>query len=287
MLSPRWLNEARAAVGARGQDDRLARSRLRRTLRHRRPGRTDARGGGRGQRRAASASRPSRGRTTAIQLTDTSSFAAGQPFAEGRRRLSASSTTATPRCRCTSAAATCSRRCRPSGWAAARRHHGHPGARAGAARRLHPGLRQSGGRVSARGTSRSSCRTSGAIARKLMLKPGLRYQRQYWPDCHLRRVRRRRRRLCYGFPRDGNNFAPRLAVAYDLKGDGRTSIHAAYGSFFDNQIVSIVRITGQISTAARRRAHARRSVFPRPVAAWRAPGHRLPEPPSRSVPEPR
>jgi Carboxypeptidase regulatory-like domain/TonB dependent receptor len=42
-----------------------------------------------------------------------------------------------------------------------------------------------------------------------------------------------------GFPRDKNNWAPRLAVAWDPWGDGKTSIRAAFGIFYDHPLLAI------------------------------------------------
>jgi hypothetical protein len=42
-----------------------------------------------------------------------------------------------------------------------------------------------------------------------------------------------------GFPRDKNNFAPRLGIAWDLKGDARTVIRAAAGIFYDHPLLAI------------------------------------------------
>ena len=42
-----------------------------------------------------------------------------------------------------------------------------------------------------------------------------------------------------GFPRDKNNWAPRLAVAWDPWGDGRTSIRGAFGMFYDHPLLAI------------------------------------------------
>ncbi|MCP9494668.1 MAG: TonB-dependent receptor [Pyrinomonadaceae bacterium MAG19_C2-C3] len=42
-----------------------------------------------------------------------------------------------------------------------------------------------------------------------------------------------------GIPRDTNNIAPRLGVAYDLTGDGRTVIRAAGGLFYDHPLLAI------------------------------------------------
>ncbi len=42
-----------------------------------------------------------------------------------------------------------------------------------------------------------------------------------------------------GFPRDKNNFAPRIGMAWDLKNDGRTVLRAAYGIFYDHPLLAI------------------------------------------------
>jgi hypothetical protein len=42
-----------------------------------------------------------------------------------------------------------------------------------------------------------------------------------------------------GFPRDKNNWAPRLAVAWDPWGDGKTSIRGAFGIFYDHPLLAI------------------------------------------------
>ena len=42
-----------------------------------------------------------------------------------------------------------------------------------------------------------------------------------------------------GFPRDKNNWAPRLALAWDPWSDGRTSIRAAFGIFYDHPLLAI------------------------------------------------
>ncbi|HEX5707600.1 MAG TPA: TonB-dependent receptor, partial [Pyrinomonadaceae bacterium] len=42
-----------------------------------------------------------------------------------------------------------------------------------------------------------------------------------------------------GFPRDKNNIAPRLGVAWDLKGDGNTVLRAAAGIFYDHPLLAI------------------------------------------------
>jgi hypothetical protein len=42
-----------------------------------------------------------------------------------------------------------------------------------------------------------------------------------------------------GFPRDKNNFAPRIGMAWDLKGNGSTVLRAAYGLFYDHPLLAI------------------------------------------------
>jgi hypothetical protein len=42
-----------------------------------------------------------------------------------------------------------------------------------------------------------------------------------------------------GFPRDKNNWAPRLAVAWDPRNDGKTVIRAAFGLFYDHPLLAI------------------------------------------------
>jgi hypothetical protein len=42
-----------------------------------------------------------------------------------------------------------------------------------------------------------------------------------------------------GFPRDTNNFAPRLGVAWDVTNDGKTVVRAAFGLFYDHPLLAI------------------------------------------------
>jgi hypothetical protein len=42
-----------------------------------------------------------------------------------------------------------------------------------------------------------------------------------------------------GFPKDTNNWAPRLAVAWDVRNDAKTVVRAAYGIFYDHPLLAI------------------------------------------------
>lgn len=42
-----------------------------------------------------------------------------------------------------------------------------------------------------------------------------------------------------GFPRDTNNIAPRFGLAWDVKGDGKTVVRAAFGLFYDHPLLAV------------------------------------------------
>jgi hypothetical protein len=119
---------------------------------------------------------------------------------------------------------------------------------------------------------------------RLVVKPGLRYQRQFFLDLQEYDISDvGGTRFRFPFPTDSNDFAPRVAVAYDLTGDGRTSIHGAYGVFHDNTIGAIAGVT-QIVTGTQ--TGVRTLVvtlgqscggIPCSVLAWNSPGRRLSE----------
>ncbi|HEX9759292.1 MAG TPA: TonB-dependent receptor, partial [Candidatus Acidoferrales bacterium] len=58
--------------------------------------------------------------------------------------------------------------------------------------------------------------------------------------------------LVEGIPRDYNNFAPRVAIAWDPIGDGKTVVRAGWGLFFDHPLLAIafnsVTSEGALST---------------------------------------
>ena len=78
--------------------------------------------------------------------------------------------------------------------------------------------------------------------------------------------------------READVCAPRLAVAIDPTGAGRTSVHAAYGHYYDHHITGNVAVGRIVNGSTGVRTFAAR--FPASIAAWQAPDHRLPEPSS-------
>jgi hypothetical protein len=104
------------------------------------------------------------------------------------------------------------------------------------------------------------------------LKYGIRYQNQFWPEISYSALGYPG---TFDFPSDNNNIAPRVAVSWDATGDRKTSVHAAYGLFFENHITGLVGITDLLDGDDHVRTLVR--TFPNSLPAWSAPGHRLPE----------
>ena len=105
----------------------------------------------------------------------------------------------------------------------------------------------------------------------LTLKVGLRYQRQFWPDAATDVPGYGP----YSFPTDGNNLAPRIAVAWNPWRDRKTSVHGAYGMFYDNHLTALPGINEIFDGRDGLRTLVLQ--LPGSVGAWRAPGRRLPE----------
>jgi len=57
-----------------------------------------------------------------------------------------------------------------------------------------------------------------------------------------------------GFPRDTNNFAPRVGVAWDIHSDGKTVLRAAYGLFYDHPLLAIA-FNSDIADAAQQQQY--------------------------------
>jgi hypothetical protein len=108
------------------------------------------------------------------------------------------------------------------------------------------------------------------ISSQLTLRAGLRYQNQYWPDFPYNVAGFG----TYTFPKDGNNLAPRIALAFVPNADARTSIHASYGIFFDNHITSIAGITREIN--GEDKVQTLVVGPPTSITAWNQPTRRLP-----------
>jgi hypothetical protein len=110
------------------------------------------------------------------------------------------------------------------------------------------------------------------VAPTVTVQAGLRYQRQFWPA----RTYAAPGVGSYQIPPDSNNLAPRLGMAWDPKGDGSLTLHAAYGMYYDNIISAAIAVADIINGSA---DGVRTLVlrFPQSIAAWNAPARRLPE----------
>ena len=113
---------------------------------------------------------------------------------------------------------------------------------------------------------------------RLTLKTGVRYQTQLWPSSETAVSNVGGTVLRYPFPQDRDNIAPRVAASFDLTGDGRTAIDAAYGVFYGNQLATLL---GSQIVFDGSPDGVRLLVLPLPqsLAAWQTPDHRLAEPP--------
>jgi Carboxypeptidase regulatory-like domain len=57
-----------------------------------------------------------------------------------------------------------------------------------------------------------------------------------------------------GFPRDTNNFAPRVGFAWDINGTGKTVLRGAYGIFYDHPLLAIA-FNSDIADAAQQQQY--------------------------------
>jgi hypothetical protein len=72
-----------------------------------------------------------------------------------------------------------------------------------------------------------------------------------------------------GFPRDKNNFAPRIGFAWDLAGNGKTVVRAAYGLFYDHPLLAIA-FNSDIADAAQQQQGVLLPGSPAPTALLNA-----------------
>ncbi len=112
------------------------------------------------------------------------------------------------------------------------------------------------------------------ITPKLILKAGLRYQRQWVYDIPYT-VGIPGGSYTYTIPDDTNNFGPRVSIAYDPMGNGKSNLHAAWGIFYDNIILANAQIGNGINGRDLRTLVLR---FPSSLAPYARPGHKAPEP---------
>ncbi len=115
------------------------------------------------------------------------------------------------------------------------------------------------------------------VNKKLVVKAGLRYQRQWMYNIPYTVSMPGGGSYTYKLPQDKLNFGPRVSVAYDPMGDGRSNVHAAWGLFYDNSILAAAQIGDGIDG----QANGVRTLvvrIPTSIGAWRAPGHNIPEP---------
>ena len=111
------------------------------------------------------------------------------------------------------------------------------------------------------------------LAANLTVRYGVRYQYQRWSD-RLQRVNGYPG--TFPFPRDGNDVAPRVGVAWDLTGNQKTLVHAAYGVFYDSQLRAIESVPILIDGDTHVRTLVAQLPNPLVLAAWNSPGRRLP-----------
>lgn len=111
------------------------------------------------------------------------------------------------------------------------------------------------------------------LGSRVTVKGGLRYQQQMFPDRRFTVSSVAGTSLTYPFPLGGPHVSPRIAAAYDPAGDGRTSVHAAYGLFFGNQLTAMYGVTDVFTRPDGTRLHL--FPFPSSLGGWREPDRRL------------
>jgi hypothetical protein len=110
------------------------------------------------------------------------------------------------------------------------------------------------------------------VNQTLTVQAGARYQAQFWQA----RPYTIPGYGTYQIPGDYNNLAPRLGFAWNPSGDKKTSLHGAYGVYYDNVISAGIGVANVVNGAS----DGLRTLvlrFPQSLTAWNAPGRRLSE----------
>jgi hypothetical protein len=77
--------------------------------------------------------------------------------------------------------------------------------------------------------------------------------------------------------KDRGDLAPRVSLAFDPQGRGRTSLRAAFGVFHEDPLLAVALVSEIVDG---RRLRLLRAGLPLAAEAWRSPDRRLPEPAS-------